>query len=280
MRTIDERAVGSACALLPGIFCLVMGCAPAGTLSEACGDGALDALETCDDGNLESGDGCSAQCLRERAGSALADVVLDAPDATGTGFGDPARAINGVRGGGARMQSLDVYSIRVGPSAYLVLGWDGARLVDGPGDDLAVFENAFEYGEDRTFVDAAIVEVSADGQSWVALPHDYDAPDERVYSASRERWIGFAGVTPVMLHEEDNPLDPFEDAAGGDRFDLSALPPGPEADRVLAEGACCVRLVAAASRENPDTGEPFVMDPVSDGPDIDGVAARYLAEEP
>lgn len=31
----------------------------------ACGDGALDPLEECDDGNLVSGDGCSASCDRE-----------------------------------------------------------------------------------------------------------------------------------------------------------------------------------------------------------------------
>lgn len=270
MRTIDLwcwAAIGLA------------GCATETPRSDSCGDGALDAYEACDDGNALGGDGCSSWCWQER-GTGLADVVVEAPGASGTGFGDPARAINGVRGGGERMQSLDVFSIGIGPDEHLVLGWEGARIADGPGDDLVVFENAFAYGDERTFIDAAIVEVSADGQGWVALPHDYVAPDEREYSALREHWSGFAGVTPVLLHDEDNPLAPFDDAAGGDRFDLSDLPAGPEADSILANGARYVRIVAAASRENPDTGEPFVLDPVSDGPDIDGVAARYLAEEP
>lgn len=246
-------------------------------ISETCGDGTVDALESCDDGNRITGDGCSALCLLER-GPALADVVVEAPGATGSGFRDPERAVNGVRGGGARMQSLDVYSIAL--DSYLVLAWEGAILVDGPGDDLAVFENPFEHGEDRTFIDAAIVEVSADGESWVALPHDYVAPDELVHSAAREHWVGFAGVTPVFLHAEENAIDPFADDAGGDRFDLASLPEGPESERILREGARFVRIAAAAGRVNPDTGAPYPIDPVSDGPDIDGVAARWLAEVP
>lgn len=207
-----------------------------------------------------------------------ADVVVDAPGANGSGFRDPSRAINGVRGGGAHMQSLDVYSIGIGPDRWLVLGWEGRRLVDGPGPDLAVFENAFEYGDDHTFMDPAIVELSADGQQWVALPHAYVAPDPSTYSPRREHWLGFAGITPVHLHAEHNPIDPFDPEAGGDRFDLADLPDTAEGDAIRQGGARFVRIVAAASRENPDTGAPFVRDPVSDGPDIDGVVGRYFAE--
>src|SRR5689334_10454268 len=84
--------------------------------------------------------------------SNLAGEVVDAPGATGTGFGDPSHATNGVRGGGRTMGSLDVYSIPL--DGYLVLGF-GGPIEDGPGDDLAVFENAFEYSDGRTFIDAA-----------------------------------------------------------------------------------------------------------------------------
>ncbi len=276
MRTIDAMRWEL---VLPGVLALLAACAGEAPISERCGDGALDALERCDDGNAVSGDGCSAQCWIERA-PGLADEVVDAPGATGMGFGDPSRATNGVRGGGETMQSTDVYSIGLGAGSYLVLGWDGAALVDGPGDDLAVFENAFEYGENGTFIDAAIVEVSADGIEWVAFPDDYVAEDEREYSALREDWVGFAGVTPVFLHAEANAIDPFDDAAGGDRFDLASLPEGDASACVLREGARFVRIVAAASRVNPDTGEPFLVDPGSNGPDVDGIAARYLAELP
>ncbi len=244
-----------------------------------CGNAILEAGEGCDDANALGGDGCSAGCLREDE-PAFADEVIDAPNASGSGFGDPMRAINGVRGGGESMQSLDVYSIGIGPDEWLVLAFAGRRLVDGPGDDLAVFENAFVYSDGLTFIDAAIVEVSSDGSEWVALAYDYVAPDERVYSARAEHWMGFAGVTPVYLHAEDAPLDPFAQEAGGDRFDLAELAPSEATDRIRREGARFVRILAAASRVNDDTGEAFVIDPVSDGPDIDGIYARYLVEEP
>lgn len=272
-----KRAMG---ALLGGALALACEGGPdiGGDGALGCGDGVATAPETCDDGNNVSGDGCSAFCTRERPGE-LASEVVDAPGASGTGYGDPERAVNGVRGGGLRMGSVDVYSFGIGEGVWLVLGFQGARVVDGPGDDLVVFENAFQYGEGTAFMDPTLVEVSADGETWVAFPHDYVADDERVYSPRAEDWIGFAGITPVALHAEDNPVDPFSEEAGGDRFDLAALE-GPEGERIRREGALYVRLSSASSHINPDTGEPFVKDPVADGPDIDGVAARILAEAP
>ncbi len=282
MRTDEMRARDGTVALV--LMTAIAGCGgkplpPDAAVAEMrCGDGALDPWEGCDDGNTVSGDGCSAGCLME-LGSAEADEVIDAPSATGRGYHDPMRAVNGVRGGGATMQSVDVYSIGFGDDR-LVLGFSHRRLIDGPGDDLVVFENAFEYGDGLTFIDAAIVELSTDGETWVTLPHDYVAQDELRYSPHAEDWIGFAGVSPVFLNADTNPIDPFDPTAGGDRFDLADLPATPEAEALLREGASQIRIVAAATRVNPDTGVPFPADPVSDGPDIDGVVARYLVEAP
>lgn len=39
--------------------------ADAGATSAGCGDGELEGLEECDDGNTDYGDGCSSKCLRE-----------------------------------------------------------------------------------------------------------------------------------------------------------------------------------------------------------------------
>lgn len=240
----------------------------------ACGDGVRDDGEACDDGNATTGDGCTAGC-RVETEPAGADTVVDAPGASGEGFGDPTKAVDGVRGGGLTTQSLDVYSIPRGEP--LVLGWEDRVVVNGPGVDLVVFENAFHYGDGLTFMDPTVVEVSADGERWVAFPHDFTAADETSYSPRTEHWVGFAGVTPVLLHAEGNPVDPFDGAAaGGDGFDLADLPD----EALRAAGIRYVRLTAATDHDNPDTGAPFVADPVSDGPDIDGVAARYLAEAP
>src|SRR5688500_15123166 len=40
----------------------------------ACGNGALDAGEACDDGNRDGGDGCSASCDDEACGNGVVDV--------------------------------------------------------------------------------------------------------------------------------------------------------------------------------------------------------------
>lgn len=214
---------------------------------------------------------CAMDVPREPA---FADEVVEAPGARDSMFGDPALATNGVRGAGAAQGSLDVFSLRAGE--HLVLGWSGRRVTDGPGADLVVFENAFRFGEDGTFMDPMVVEVSLDGSEWVAFEHDYRAPDERAYSHRREDWVGFAGLTPVYLHVEQNVMDPFDPAAGGDAFDLAALDGGALAETIRAEGFRYLRLSPASDHDNPDTGEPFVRDPLSDGPDVDGVHARYL----
>ncbi len=212
---------------------------------------------------------------------ACADVVVSAPGAAGEGFGDPVRAINGVRGGGTDGGSLDVFSLLHEPpeEASLVLRWSDRVVLDGPGIDLVVFENAFVSGG-GVFMDPAVVEVSMDGQEWATLPHDYAADDETAWSADPDHWQGFAGRTPVLLHEEDNPLDPLDpELAGGDAFDLADLPEDDLGDAIRADGFTFVRLTAAPAVTNPDTGEPFVHHPVSDGPDIDGVYAGLLDEE-
>ncbi len=41
-------------------------------------------------------------------------------------------------------------------------------------------------------------------------------------------------------------------------------------------GVRYVRLVSARVRTNPDTGAPFPHDPLSDGPDVDGVYVRHV----
>jgi len=205
---------------------------------------------------------------------AAAHAVVEASGEGDRPFGDPSLAVNGVRGGGEGAGSLDVYSIEYG--GHLVLSWGGQVVRNGPGSDLVVFENPFRFGG-GTFMDPAVVEVSRDGETWVALPHDYTAPDETVYSADPAHWVGFAGVEPVRLHAEDHPVDPFDAAAaGGDHFDLGALSSDGEAGRIRDEGFAWLRLSPAPDHDNPDTGAGFARSPVANGPDIDGVVARYV----
>ncbi|MEZ4436466.1 MAG: hypothetical protein R3F65_29040 [bacterium] len=199
---------------------------------------------------------------------ALADTVLAAPD------GDGAGAVDGVRGGGERAGSTDTAALGLEPGAALVLAWSGRRVVDGPGADLVVFENAFRYAG-GVFMDPVVVELSVDGESWVAWPHAYLGPAD-AYVPDPAAWPGFAGLSPVGLHAEHNPVDPFSAAAGGDRFDLAALPDDGALGQIRREGFVAVRLSSAAAHLDPATGAPYPRDRVSDGADIDGIAARYF----
>lgn len=201
----------------------------------------------------------------------LATDVLAAPGASDGAFGDPARAVNGVRGFGDSSGSTDVFSLaREGEAASITLGW-AEPVYDGPGVDVVVYENPFVH-PGGVFIDPVVVELSADGETWVAYPHDYVAEDELAWSADPDHWQGFAGLTPVALHVEDNPTDPLDPAvSGGDGFDLALLGASPEAELVRELGACCVRLWSASAWTNPDTGEAFPRDPVGNGADIDGV---------
>jgi hypothetical protein len=200
--------------------------------------------------------GCT---LPDADATGLAAAWVTAPGHTGDGFHDADRAVNGVRGGGDRAGSTDVYSLSRGDD-LLVVGWGGARLFDAEGDDFAVFENPFDIAGGGRFVDPVEVAVSPDGLAWVSFDCWFDGEDPRDPSA----WSGCAGITPVRLHEEDNPVDPLSDEAGGDRFDLADLPAGAVRDRIDAEGVVAVRLRAA---DGP-------VDPASNGPDIDGIYAR------
>lgn len=210
----------------------------------------------------------------------LADRVIAAPGASGSGFGDPQRAVNGVKGGGLTNGSVDVYSLNLPPAqnTSITLGWSGGRrLANGPGADLVVFENGFDTAQ-GPFMDLIIVEVSRDGVTWRALAHDYVTPDESLYVRDRAAWVGFAGKSPVLYDTTANPVDPFDAAlAGGDQLDLeNVVGDDAEAAAIRAQGVTQLRLVAAPAVTNPDTNAPFVRDTFSNGADLDGVIGRYV----
>lgn len=204
--------------------------------------------------------------------SGLATGLVEAPGDQGEGRFDATNAVNGVRGGGDLQGSTDTFSLGYGEDdAHVVLDWGGAAVVDGEGFDLVVFENPFDVAYGGRFMDPTVVELSPDGERWVAFPHGYDGgPIDDPAS-----WWGLAGLEPVFVHEEHHPVPYDADDAGGDRFDLADLDPSdPVAADVLADGAVAVRLSSAHVWTDPATGEPFPKEGISDGADIDGVAAR------
>ncbi len=212
--------------------------------------------------------------------STWADEVVSAPGQSDAPFGDPALAVNGARGAGSFAGGVDVYALGANDDdATLVVRWSGRRLVDGPGTDLVVFENAFDVAPGVRFMDPAVVEVSADGTHFVAFAHSYEAAEASEWSADPSVWVGFAGVTPVLLHESDLVVDPFDPiVAGGDGFDLADLDPVAAAE-VLALGVLSVRITSALAAVNPETGQFYPHDPVANGSDIDAVYGRMLVWE-
>jgi hypothetical protein len=242
------------------------------------GDAAVDASSATDAATDGATDGPPTDGAN--GGLRLADMVVAAPGHTGTGYGDSMRAINGVRGGGSSNGSLDVFSLgyTMGANNFITLAWSGnGRLANGPGPDLAVFENPFQFSG-GTFMDLVIVEVSIDGVEFRPIAHDYAATDPTMYRNDPQLWVGFAGRTPVLFHQEDNVVDPFDSAvAGGDAFDLdTVVGDDAVAQAIRADGIRFVRLVTAPSRNNPDTSAPYVRDNASNGADIDGVYGRYV----
>ncbi|MCR9162065.1 MAG: cell surface protein [Nannocystaceae bacterium] len=99
--------------------------------------------------------------------------------------------------------SVDVLSLGCG--GQITLAFDPPGIVDGPGDDLVVYENPFATG-DTTFAEPARVLVSEDGTTWRAFGCELTGLGD---------WPphGCAGITPVSGGD-----DGF---IGGDAFDLA-----------------------------------------------------------
>jgi hypothetical protein len=127
----------------------------------------------------------------------MPDVVLGPPVGAGSGRG-----------------SLDV--VTLGFRGEIVLSFGSNAIVDGPGPDFLVFENAFWAGGDpeRPAAELGDVSVSEDGVTWTTFPCSPGAAPP---------YPGCAGWRPVYASPGNgiSPVDPA--AAGGDPFDLAAV---------------------------------------------------------
>lgn len=171
-----------------------------------------------------------------------ADALVDFEPGDGAGFGQdrlPDVVVGGPHGAGQNAGSTDVLSLgRGGTVTVELVDW---VVIDGPGDDLVVFENAFVG-----WLEPGRVEASADGETWVGWDCDLDTLE------------GCAGVTPVEASVDDDGIDPLdEDEAGGDAFDLAD---------VGLEQARFVRVTDAGAA--PEGG----YDGITGGFDLDAVA--------
>jgi hypothetical protein len=121
--------------------------------------------------------------------------------------------------------------VSLGNGGTVTLQFDGARIVDGPGPDFIVFENAFFIGGDsnQIFAELGTVAVSEDGVDFVAFS----------CTALEPPYGSCAGWRPVLANADENDLDPLDPAvAGGDAFDLADV------------GLASARFVRVTDRED------------------------------
>ncbi len=115
----------------------------------------------------------------------------------------------------------ELLSLGIGGQITLRVGYE---IIDGEGPDLAIFENPFfTAGQpDNIYTEAAVVEVSADGEVWHRFPCDFNIDGEGpVVYANPDNFTGLAGINPVFANPAEG-IDPFDAlVAGGDYFDLA-----------------------------------------------------------
>ena len=144
-----------------------------------------------------------------------ADAVASFTPGSGAGFGENYFPDN-VLGPPDQSPGLNEYTASSKPQEVLSLGHGGEiilefkdnTIVDGDGVDFTVFENPFiSFVDNKPFVEAGIVSVSQDGETFVEFPYD------------TATWEGLAGVTPMKNNYEFT--DPG--VSGGDLFDLATV---------------------------------------------------------
>ncbi len=153
-------------------------------------------------------------CDTDAAPTVFISCVLSFEPGVGAGFGQdkfPSIVYGPPVGAGTANGSTDVLSL--GGGGEISFGFGGNAIVDGPGADFIVFENAFDEGGDplKPYAEPGVVSVSDDAVTWVDFPcHSEGYP-----------YTGCAGWHPV-LSNPDNGISPTDPAtAGGDPFDLA-----------------------------------------------------------
>jgi hypothetical protein len=189
----------------------------------ACTESAGDADGLGGQGGLGGGEGSGGAPLAAPEGCAappglFALAVLDHAFGSGQDVGQehfPALVLGPPYGAGETSGSTD-HVVSLGDGGFVELSFGEYAIVDAPGPDFLVFENAFFAGGDpeQPWAEFGQVSVSQDGSTWIPFPcKTEDYPYETC-----------AGWHPVLANAESNELDATDpEAAGGDPFDLASL---------------------------------------------------------
>ncbi len=211
-------------------------------------------------------------------------VAYDTRGNAGGGVFAPNNLLGAPQGGGLAQGSLHVHTLGVGGEA--TLGFD-VTIVDGPGCDLIVAENAFLTGGLDVFAEAVFVEVSSDGANFARFPSRYVGPATSpgpYGTRPHGSFSGLAGQTPVLAGSAQAPnADPRDVVeSGGDAFDLADLASHPLVAQRLVDLRAIrfVRLVDVRSGLDLDSNGTPILDAGAGSADVDAVIAIHVAEEP
>jgi hypothetical protein len=183
-------------------------------MAERATDAASDAEGATDVASETAMDGTDAAAC-SGPGARYVTRVLAHQFGSGQALGQdrfPENIFGPPHGAGCCEGSLDTVSLGNGGSVTLAFGEN--VIVDGPGPDFIVFENAFRIASGSVFAELATVEVSADGAHWISYP----------CTATSDPYGTCAGYHPVYANPDTNQINPLDPAsAGGDPFDLSEI---------------------------------------------------------
>jgi hypothetical protein len=170
---------------------------------------------------------CFTAIVSPAFAGAFPDAIAQFTPGDGAGFGQahfPYNALGAPRGNAdpsaPNFAEEDLLSL--GDGGSIVLRFSRNRIVDGPGPDIAVFENPLQPigSPEQSFSETAVVSVSEDGTTWVTFPFDFVPPTTGTL-LDRWNYRGLAGVNPVFSSPA-NGISPFNPSvSGGDFFDLA-----------------------------------------------------------
>jgi hypothetical protein len=210
------RPRGAVLAVLLALCITACGDEQEGPVTPAPDAGTDPARDAGPDSGIDAGAPDSGTDAGVRLSDPYADEVVSFAPGESAGFGQdrfPGVVLGAPVGVGPDNGSLDVLSL--GRAGSITLRFTDVGVVDGPGVDLLVFENAFTFPSGSTFAETGVVSVSEDGANWRAFKcaaTDVDAG-----------YPGCAGVRTVQANPANGVSATDPAVAGGDSFDLAIV---------------------------------------------------------
>lgn len=182
-------------------------------------------------------------------------------------------------------------TVSLGHNGWILLEFTDNLIVDGPGPDLIVFENAFFKSFVPTdpnqaysvFAEPGAVAVSDDGVMFHQFPYDPNAlalvGQDATPSTALPRLRGLAGITPTFtgnwtVPDDPNVWDPNGpggvSGAGGDAFDLATVGLSTARFVLITDLGLNTGFAGAAEGFDLDAVVAINSVPVPSGPDSDG----------